>query len=288
MSINSAKEKVRKDYDKSAGSYINMYKQGYNEYPANLIRLNIVIKRLRKNKLGSVLDAGCGSCGPMIRLLGEGFKVKGFDFSDKMVKEGKRELIRAGFNPELINRADLENEKGLPKVKFDAVLALGVFPHILNEQKALRSIGKRLSNKGLAFISFRNEIFAAYTLNRYSLDFFMDRLTEAEYLPKKAKDMLASFYLKRLGIKPVKKKHEDKAAMLSKFHNPLDIEKKLFRPAGFRVKNIHFYHYHALPPLLEKEDPYLFRNLSLKMEDPSDWKGYFMASAFVIEARKNA
>jgi 2-polyprenyl-3-methyl-5-hydroxy-6-metoxy-1,4-benzoquinol methylase len=57
-----------------------------------LIRLNIVLKRLRENKIKSILDVGCGSCSPMRKLLKEGFKVTGFDFSKEMVEEGKKVL----------------------------------------------------------------------------------------------------------------------------------------------------------------------------------------------------
>jgi hypothetical protein len=76
--------------------------------------------------------------------------------------------------------------------------------------------------------------------------------------------------------------------ILSKFHNPLNI-KPLFAAAGLKTEDIYFYHYHAIPPMFEKENPLLFREASLAMEDdPHDWRGYFMASAFVIEAVKTS
>ena len=44
-----------------------------------------------------------------------------------------------------------------------------------------------------------------------------------------------------------------------------------------------FYHFHALPPMLESANPQLFRQASLAMEaEPTDWHGYFMASAFIL------
>jgi hypothetical protein len=43
-----------------------------------------------------------------------------------------------------------------------------------------------------------------------------------------------------------------------------------------------FYHYHCLPPMFEQAVPELFRRRSVAMEDPADWRGYFMASAFVV------
>jgi hypothetical protein len=58
--------------------------------------------------------------------------------------------------------------------------------------------------------------------------------------------------------------------------------KERFVAAGFADVRVLFYHYHALPPMLEGALPKLFRNASLAMEDPSDWRGHFMASAFII------
>jgi hypothetical protein len=55
-----------------------------------------------------------------------------------------------------------------------------------------------------------------------------------------------------------------------------------FAAVGFRDVRVLFYHYHCLPPLCERSAPDLFRRRSLAMENPEDWRGYFMASAFVV------
>jgi hypothetical protein len=47
-----------------------------------------------------------------------------------------------------------------------------------------------------------------------------------------------------------------------------------------------FYHFHALPPMLEQAAPALFRRASVAMENPRDWRGHFMASAFVLVGRR--
>lgn len=283
------KQKAKNYYDQEAGNYIKQYQKGYDQYPANLIRIKFIIERLKKNNVKTILDAGCGTCGPTIKLLKEGFDVKGFDFSKDMVEEGKKELEKAGYDPELIHFADLEDGACLPKEKFDAILALGVFPHIVDEKKALSNMGKLLSPNGLVFIEFRNDLFATYTLNRYSLDFFLNRIIDLNSLPQEVQDKVIDFYSERLKVdKPVKEKsgkirYED---ILAKFRNPLSIENELFKLCNFSIIDIHFYHYHALPPIFENKYPKLFRELSLKMERPNDWRGYLMASAFVIEARK--
>ena len=289
MNLKSSREKVKKYYDQEAKDYIQMYKEGYKEYPANLIRLNFVVKRLKQNKVKTILDAGCGTCGPMIRLLKEGFIVKGFDFSDEMVKVGRKELARAGYDQNLIFKGDIENDATLPNEKFDAILSLGVFPHVFDEKKVLRNLGKRLNKNCLVFIEFRNDLFAAYTLNKYSLDFFLNRVIDLASLPKKVSDDVISFYSERLKVDKPVRKEKGKIAytdILAKFHNPLSIGEEFFAPLGFSVVKIHFYHYHALPPIFENKYPKLFRELSLKMENPNHWKGYLMASAYVVEARK--
>lgn len=289
MEEKQGKEKSKDYYDQEAEDYIKQYREGYDKYPANLVRIKLIIERLKKNNVKTILDAGCGTCGPMIKLLKEGFDVKGFDFSKRMVKQGKKELEEAGYNPELISFADLEDEQNIPDGKFDAILALGVFPHILNEKKTLSNMRKLLNPNGLVFIEFRNELFAAYTLNKYSLDFILNQVIDLNSLAQDVQDEVINFYSERLKVDKPIKKEDGKISytdILAKFRNPLSIRDELFSPCDFSVADIHFYHYHALPPIFENKDPKLFRELSLKLEKPNDWKGYLMASAYVIEAKK--
>jgi hypothetical protein len=149
---------------------------------------------------------------------------------------------------------------------------------------------KRLNKKGLVLIEFRNDLFAAYTLNKYSLDFFLNRVIDLSSLPDYIAEELINFYSERLKVDKPDRKEKGKISytdILAKFHNPLNIEDELFRPTEFSIVKIHFYHYHALPPIFENKYPKLFRELSLKMEKPNDWRGYLMASAYVVEARRN-
>ena len=56
-------------YNQEAQTYKKMYEPGYEYYPANLIRLKLIIKRLKENNSKKILDAGCGTAIPMIKLL---------------------------------------------------------------------------------------------------------------------------------------------------------------------------------------------------------------------------
>ena len=69
--------------------------------------------------------------------------------------------------------------------------------------------------------------------------------------------------------------------VLARTHVPMQIEAKA-RSLGFVDTRLMFYHYHALPPMLEKSVPQLFRRESMEMEDPHDWRGHVMASAFIL------
>lgn len=284
------KKLAREYYDQETKDYLQMYEKEYSGYPADLIRFqSIILKRLKHLKVKTILDAGCGSCWPMRELLNNGFKVTGFDFSKEMIDEGKKVLVNSNFDPDLISVGDIEKDSSLPKKKFDSAIALGVFTHLLDQKKALMNINKRLKSKGKALIQFRNDLFDSFTLNNYSYDFFLQSLIDVRKFPVVIRKDISDFYLKRLKIQNNSKKSIRKVSyndVLASFSNPLTIEDELFKPCGFRLDKIHFYHYHALPPMFESKYPEIFKKMSMSIESPNSWKGYFMASAFVVEATK--
>ena len=73
--------------------------------------------------------------------------------------------------------------------------------------------------------------------------------------------------------------------VLSRTHNPFEL-KALAEPQGLVDVEILFYHYHRLPPMVEHLVPGLMRAESVAMENPRDWRGHFMASAFVLAGRR--
>jgi 2-polyprenyl-3-methyl-5-hydroxy-6-metoxy-1,4-benzoquinol methylase len=286
---NPTKKSAKKYYDGHSKKWINFYSKSYTGYPDQELRLKIIINQLKKYKIKTIFDLGCGSGGPMIELLKKKYSVEGVDFSEEMVKEGKKELERNGFNSNLIKHGDIENIKSLPKKKYDAVIALGVFPHILNEKKTLINIKKILKPKGKIFIMFKNELFSAFTLNPYSLDFFLNDLVNVKQFSPKIKKDVINYFEKKFDKKISKNTINDKTPdtkILSKFHNPLKVKEEFFQSSGYHVDNILFYHYHAMPPIFESKYPESFKSESLKLENPFDWRGYLMSSAFIIEATK--
>lgn len=281
-------QKVREYYDQKAKDYKAMWYDHTKAdmYPADVIRVQIVINRLKETGAKTVLDAGCGGCVPMVMLLNAGFNVQGCDLSPEMIKEGKKELEKAGYSPDLITEANLEDGSNMPSDKFDAVMSLGAFPHIPDQSQALKNIHKRLNDNGRVYIEFRNELFAAFTFNRYSTAFFLNKVIDLTSLPERLRKEATDFCFERCNTPPSRGHDEgiDYEEILSQFRNPLAPD-NLFCSNGFEIINHHFYHYHALPPIFEKKYPKLFKELSLKLEKPLDWKGHLMASAYVLEAK---
>ena len=251
-----------------------------------------------------MLDCGCGDGIPMCRVHDAGTQPWGFDFVPEIVTQARSNLESRGLS-ERVWRGDITQANSfrptgidVPEA-FDVTVALGVFPHIEEDVGALRNMAAVTRRGGRVFVEFRNELFGLFTLNRYSYELFCKKLMRLDDLrtrhPEYAAQLddvavsLEEFF--KLDLPAVRTGTPDAPGydeILSKFHNPLQVGQS-FRDAGLRVANIHFYHYHAFPPILETRHAEPFRTLSLEMEDnPSYWRGYFMSSAFVVEAVKES
>ena len=245
----------------------------------------------------NVLDAGCGPASMLRGLAGLGIDLFGFDLTPEMVQEARRVMVPLGVPEDHIWEGSVADPGAfrVPRskmTKFDAVICVGVFPHVPVELEdaVLANLHAAVRPGGLVAVEARNQLFALFTLNRYSYQFFLDELLrvenlfldEQESVRRKALDELGQRF--RLDLPPLRGGKAGEPGydeVLSRTHNPLVFREK-FAAAGFRDVRVLFYHYHCLPPLCEGTVPELFRRRSLAMEDPHDWRGYFMASAFVV------
>jgi SAM-dependent methyltransferase len=291
-------------YRSVAAGYREQYEPGYSEYPANLERLNLILARLEELGARSVLDCGCGEGTPIRRIHEQGIEVWGFDFEPAMVELARENLGEIGLG-DRVWHGDISDPESLrpPDVDVpetvDVCTAMGVFPHVADEIAALEGMASKIGPGGKLLIEFRNELFALFTLNRYSLEFFRDELIDfaaaRDRHPDQAATLdevqreLATFF--RVDQPPRRTGDSDAPGydeIEAKFRNPLVIG-ELFAAAGLVVDRIHYYHFHAFPPLFESRAPALFRTLSLELEhDRADWRGAFMCSAFVVEASRRS
>jgi len=141
----------------------------------------------------------------------------------------------------------------------------------------------------------RNQLFSLFTFNRYSYGFFCDQLICKDELIKSSgplkdtcknvfSEMEKRFQMDLPLVRKGKRAEPGYDEVVSRTHNPFILKEK-FKQLGIDDVQIKFYHYHPLPPMFASRFPDFFLKQSIKMENPDDWRGYFMASAFFIIAK---
>ena len=281
----------------SAWSHFGALAQTYGEdyqpvkhkkYPANAYRLKIFNEILSALRPSLVLDIGCGTGEPMIDFLNAGHAVLGIDKSPEMIAKSQANLAAANFEPSLVSFGDMEMPEGLPKDPFDCFVALGAVYYAEKFGVTMRGLADRLPPGGHFIFSLRNELFSLFSLNNYTKRFFEDHLLPYQEIGKDLRFRVELFFSERLDQLEQKRSFEtvDTMGVHSIMHNPLTVEKEVLVPAGLELISLSFYHYHPLPPVFEYTDPEVFRKFAAAIEVPDDWRGHFMASSFVVHARK--
>ena len=291
---------VIEHYDESASTYHEFYDKEKLfdvsvSYPANNFRLQLLLNSFKSKKIQNVIEVGVGEGTPLTTLGKAGMDVWGFDISKEMVKKSKENMEKNNMNKEQIFWGDIQNPTTYTQVlhdmKFDGLIAMGVMPHVNNDDEVLKNMASLVKSEGHVFVEFRNKLFSLFTCNRNTVDFILNDLLIG--VDDKVKSLVRKDLESRLrvDVPPIRKKIANSSvpgydAILSKFHNPFEIIEK-FKKFGFRNINILWYHFHPAMPYLEKNIPEIFRKESINLEhDPTDWRGYFLCSAFVIEAIK--
>jgi SAM-dependent methyltransferase len=296
-------EFVKRCYSTWGETYFDDY-YGKSAYPQR--HVDIVRGLIRDSRARRVLDAGCGPAS-MLRLLTDlDVELFGFDLTPEMIVSGRKVFGDLKLDPSRLWEGNVVEPKDFrwpkdPKVTFDVILCSGVFPHIPAEldKIVIKNLHDAVEPGGLVVAELRNEFFALFTMNRYSRNFMFERLIDAKALRAAAGDeregleraisQIEGMY--RTDLPPIRKGKADEPGydeVLSRLHNPLEVQAS-FRAAGFTDVEPLYYHFHAMPPMVAEHAPNLFRTRSLEMDaNPRDWRGLFMASAFVIAARRPA
>ena len=280
-------------------TYFKEYYKSAQAYPP--VHLQIVKDELRRQGAQNVLDAGCGPAS-MLRELRQ-FRTRrfGFDLTPGMVDEAKRVLSKQGVPPKhiwtgsVLDPRAYRGPKDGVRHKFDSALCFGVLPHIPEamDKKVFSLLRENVVRGGLVLVEARNELFSLFTCNRYSFRFLEERLICPDAwagIPKGIKKNTAAALRRLQGhfrmdlplIRQGKAGEPGYDEVLSRTHNPM-IAAEQFAQAGFGKVEVLFYHYHCLPPMFESANPEWFRKQSLRMENPRDWRGHFMASAFILK-----
>jgi SAM-dependent methyltransferase len=221
--------------------------------------------------------------------------VWGFDISNEMVRAAKKNAETNGLDPGHIFWGDVQDpstyEHCLKEGQFDGLMAMGVMPHIEDDEAVINNMAACIRPGGSLFIEFRNKLFSLFTFNRYTFQFILDDLLQD--IDPKLKDLVRKDIEPRLNmhLPPVRDQLPDQEApgydaIPSRFHNPFEVQ-ALFRRMNFRDIRLLWYHYHPGMPAIEAADPDLYRKEAFRLErEPSGWRALFLCSAFVVEAAK--
>ncbi len=294
-------EAVRRCYSTWSGSYYRDYYRSAAAYPP--VHTAIVRDEIIKAKARKLLDAGCGPASMLQDLDDLGLERFGFDLTDEMVAEARRVLAAQGLAEDRVWRGSVLDPDAyrVPASGYDAAICFGVLPHIPAREDAtvLANLTAAVRPGGLVLAEARNQLFALFTLNRYSRDFFRNDLIDEKGL-RAAIDPAEQAGLEpalaeldarfRQDLPPIRTGPAGDPGydeVLSRTHNPFEM-REIAHAAGLVDVEILFYHYHCLPPMAEPHLPKTFRERSLAMEDPRDWRGHFLASAFIVKGRKSA
>lgn len=300
--MKSYEKAVAKCYSTWGKTYYDDYYRDKASYPP--VHKELLRKLLRKSGVKTLIDAGCGPASFLREIMDLGIELYGFDLTPEMVDEGRHIFKKKGLIPERIWIGSILEPESFDSPadgtsRYDAVVCGGVLPHIPAEDDVMvvRNISMALNPGGLCAVEARNQLFAMFTMNRYSYELFVDEFihpaklkaapgADAEKIDALLYEMRQHF---QMDIPPIRKGKGNEPGydeVLSRTHNPI-VLKRIFQEAGLIDVKLMFYHYHAFPPMFQSMMPDLFMERSLSMEsDPENWRGFFMASAFYVVGRK--
>ncbi len=293
-------QEVSAHYNAVASEYSKQYRKDqlddFSSYPANYFRLQLLVNSFLRRGVKRVLEVGVGEGTPLITLAKLGLEVWGFDLAERMVEGARKNFQEAGIDPARIAWGDIRDcltyANLLHDGLFDGVVAMGVMPHVENDELVFDNLATCLRPGGTVFIEFRNKLFSLFTFNRLTFEFIMDDLLLG--VDEKVRDVVAQEIKPRLrmDLPPSRNQLGDGSpgydAVLSRFHNPFEVLETL-RRKGFKESELLWYHYHPALPMLESKLGNLFRQEAFRLEhEPSGWRGLFLCSAFVVQATRQS
>lgn len=283
-------------YNVSSATYTDQYDETKiytsEEYPANYFRLKKIKERVQELGIQSIYELGIGDGSPILAMAKLGLTVGGSDFSPGMLEVAKKQFTDNGFDPNVLTYGNIDERdtltEGIAAGPFDAVMALGVLPHVKSEDQVIKNMSEFIAPGGHLFLQFRNSMLSLYSFNRLTMEFLMDELLAP--VSSDIKNTIKEGLEPRLAMdKPPKREwKEDGPAydeILAKFHNPFELQ-RLVMANGFSFTKFHWYNYHVSPPMMAGSLGHAFREAGIELEARDDWRGMFLCSAGVIEAVK--
>ena len=215
------------------------------------------------------------------------------DLSPEMVRLGRENLDRHGIDAGVLSEVDVQNKDAVRAEaarvgQFDAVIALGVIPHVEDDSWFVEAMSLFLKPGGTLILQFRNSMFSMFTFNRLTKEFILEELMAP--IPQQFRDVVAADLDQRLAVdKPPIRRREDGHGydeILSKFNNPLELA-EVVKAQGFTDLSYRWYNFHPTYPMIAGSiDPKDYRQGQIDLESDTSWRGMFLCSAGMIIATK--
>ena len=289
---------VSSHYDGSAASYFEQFDPERiwtnKEYPANYFRLQLVQRLLAEAGVNSLYELGVGDATPLSTIGSTGSQVAGHDISPEMVKFARANMEARGLDPALISLLDAQDSGAIAaerelRGEFDAVMALGVIPHVSDDNAFVAAMDTFVRPGGRLILQFRNSMFSMFTFNRLTKEFILDELLVG--VPDAIRGIVATDLDARLAVDkpPVRTRPTGDGydEILSRFHNPFELA-QVVEQHGFSGVKYHWYNYHpAYPMIADQIDARAYREAQVALEHEGTWRGMYLCSAGIIEAVKD-
>ena len=238
--------KLQKETVVKGSEYYSMIAQEYQDHitkdpfwrqyhQRRMDKLNLLIATERSSR---ILDFGCGTGENVIKLLGSGHTVSGIDAAPSMVAISKEQLMKNGYDPSLVILGDVKSLKSYESGQFDIVYSLNVLPFLSEEEEEEFYLqAKRITApSGVIAVSHTNELVDLVTFNRYTVEFWRDRIIPGlSANASEAADLLGivSSHLTHPDIPSLDTTHKSERDVIQKRRaNPIDYPEKLRKRFG--------------------------------------------------------
>jgi hypothetical protein len=212
-----------------------------------------------------------------------------------MIEEARVRVMAAGEDADAVAIGDLTTLSRYPDGGVDVVAALNVLPYLGEEEEAefYRQARRIVGPGGWVVVSHTNELIDLVTFNRYTVEFWRERIIPAATGDVEQRDELGRIlagHLTHPEVPAPASGHRSERDFLKKRRvNPIVYPGSLTDRFGFVVEEVAFTHFHPMPPqFLEASDRY--RGIAFAFEDrmKNDPLRFLFASIIMLRLRVRA
>ena len=251
-------------------------------HPRDEILLNILAQHPANAR---ILDYGCGQGRLLGELLNRGYDAYGYEPS-----QGMGDIATTHFvSPDRIYIGSEDVLSAFAGEKYDLVLLMGVMQYLSDDERSevLERVKSYLKPGGTLIATFQNGLFDLFTFNKYTVDAVTNMLLAGQLSEQEALEVERA--VGGLLTQPEAPAHSEWRArdnIFVRLENPLTVADYL-SGNGFSMEHRWFYEWFGVPPLLSGPLGDIGKRIKSTFEvvNADDWRGHFLANAFLVTAK---